>query len=157
MKQLLHIFLFSYLFTCSVGVWAFAPTEIRIDSPTVKYAPIAFMQGGSPVFTSEKITISGIFPNPASTSASLEYEITGDLRDAKIIISNVLGSSLGEYKLTKDLRKVQFDTSEFAPGIYFYTLSVDGKSLFTRKLIIRHSSWGSYAWNLYERFARIYM
>ena len=119
---------------------AFAPVEIKIDSPSVRYARMAFLQGGNPVFTNEKITVSGIFPNPASTSAALEYEITGELRDAKIIISNVLGSSLGEYKLTRDAHKVQFNTAEFAPGIYFYTLSVDGKSLFTRKLIIRHSS-----------------
>ncbi len=98
------------------------------------------MQGGSPVFTNEKITVSGIFPNPAITSAALEYEITGELREAKIIISNVLGSSIGEYKLTKDARKMQFDTSDFAPGIYFYTLSVDGKSLFTRKLVVRRTS-----------------
>jgi hypothetical protein len=140
MKQLLRIFLYCYTVFCSATVWAFAPTEIRIDSPAVKYAHMTFMQGGSPVFTNEKITVSGVFPNPASTSAALEYEITGELKEAKIIISNVLGSSLGEYKLTRDAHKVQFNTAEFAPGIYFYTLSVDGKSLFTRKLIIRHSS-----------------
>jgi hypothetical protein len=97
-------------------------------------------QGGSPVFSNEKITISGVFPNPATTSAALEYEITGEIREAKITISNVLGNGIGEYRLTRDNRKLQFDTSDFAPGVYFYTLFVDGKSLFTRKLIIRHSS-----------------
>ncbi|MDJ1466641.1 T9SS type A sorting domain-containing protein [Cytophagaceae bacterium DM2B3-1] len=139
MRQLLLIFLSSYFLTCSVGVWAVTPTEVRIDSPSVKYTHTTF-QGGVPAFSNDKITISGIYPNPATTSAALEYDITGELKEAKILISNVLGSSIGEYKLTREGHKMQLDTSEFAPGIYFYTLSVDGKSIFTRKLIIRHSS-----------------
>ncbi|MCU0354391.1 MAG: T9SS type A sorting domain-containing protein [Cytophagales bacterium] len=131
--------LLTCLVVCQIAVpvaRALAPEPV----PMVYYRYTKPFQGGSPVFSNEKITISGVFPNPATTSAALEYEITGEIREAKITISNVLGNGIGEYRLTRDNRKLQFDTSDFAPGVYFYTLFVDGKSLFTRKLIIRHSS-----------------
>jgi len=140
MKQHLLTFLAAYFLTCSIGLWAFAPTDRNTDVPSVKFTQAAIMQGGSPVFSNEKITISGIFPNPATSYAALEYEITGDLREAKITISNVLGNSISEHRLTREARKLQFDISDYAPGIYFYTLSIDGTSLFTRKLVVRHSS-----------------
>ena len=131
-----------FLLACLVVCQTAAP-DARALSPEpvpVTYRYTKPFQGGAPVFSNEKITVSGVFPNPATTSAALEYEITGEIREAKITISNVLGNGIGEYRLTRDNRKLQFDTSDFAPGVYFYTLFVDGKSLFTRKLIIRHSS-----------------
>lgn len=139
MKHYLHTALLLYFLACSFGVFARTRTAPPADTPSVKYIRSVF-QNGSPIFSNEKITVSGVFPNPAFATATLEYEITGELKEAKFTLSNVLGSSVAEYKLSKDSRKLQFAVTDFAPGIYFYTLSTDGKSLFTRKLIIRHPS-----------------
>lgn len=95
-------------------------------------------QNGNPIFSNEKIVISGLYPNPVAAVATLEYEISGDVKDVKIIVASVLGNTLAEHKLVKEMRKLQFSTSDYPPGIYFYTLSVDGKNMCTRKLIVRH-------------------
>ncbi len=139
MKHFLHISLLIYFLACSFGVFARPRTAPSTDAPSVRQIRNVF-QNGSPVFSNDKITVSGVFPNPAFATATLEYEITGELKEAKFTLSNVLGSSVAEYKLSRESRKLQFAVTDFAPGIYFYTLSTDGKSLFTRKLIIRHPS-----------------
>lgn len=139
MKHFLHTTLLIYFLACSFSVFARTRTAPPADTPSVRQVRSVF-QNGSPVFSNEKITVSGVFPNPAFATATLEYEITGEMKETKFTLSNVLGSAVAEYKLSRESRKLQFAVTDFAPGIYFYTLSADGKSLFTRKLIIRHPS-----------------
>jgi hypothetical protein len=98
------------------------------------------------LFANEHISVSSIYPNPASTSASVKYRLLGGLREAKIVLCNVLGNVVGEYRLnkeskeSKDLTELQITTSTLSSGVYFYTLSLDGRNVVTRKLIIRHPS-----------------
>jgi hypothetical protein len=100
-------------------------------------------QVGDQLFSNEKISISSIYPNPASSYASIDYNLSNqkDQKDqAKIILCNVLGNVVGEYPLVKDAKRLYISTQELSSGVYFYTLSVEGKSLITKKLIIRHQS-----------------
>lgn len=98
------------------------------------------------LFANEQISVSSIYPNPASSSASVKYRFLGGLRDARIVLCNVLGNVVGEYRLnkesreSKELTELQITTSTLASGVYFYTLSLDGRNVVTRKLIIRHPS-----------------
>ncbi len=92
------------------------------------------------LFNNEDISVSSIYPNPASTSASVKYRFLGGLRDAKIVLCNVLGNVVGEYRLSRDLNELQISTNALASGVYFYTLSLDGRNVVTRKLIVRHPS-----------------
>jgi hypothetical protein len=95
---------------------------------------------GETLFSNEKISISSIYPNPASAYASIDYQLFRDTDNAKIILCNVLGNVVGEYTLIRDAKRLHISTLELNSGVYFYTLSVDGKSLITRKLIIKHHS-----------------
>ena len=95
------------------------------------------------LFNNEHISVSSIYPNPASTSASIKYRFAGGLREAKIVLCNVLGNVVGEYRLTREAREMtelHISTSTLASGVYFYTLSLDGRNVVTRKLIVRHPS-----------------
>ncbi len=95
------------------------------------------------LFNNAQISVSSIYPNPASTSASVKYRFLGGLRDAKIVLCNVLGNVVGEYRLSreaKEMTELQIATSSLASGVYFYTLSLDGRNVVTRKLIVRHPS-----------------
>ncbi len=95
------------------------------------------------LFNNEQISVSSIYPNPASASASVKYRFGGGLREAKIVLCNVLGNVVGEYRLSRearDLTDLQIVTSSLASGVYFYTLSLDGRNVVTRKLIVRHPS-----------------
>ncbi len=95
---------------------------------------------GDVLFSNEKISISNVYPNPASAYASIDYQLARNTDKAKIVLCNVLGNVVGEYTLIRDAKTLHISTLELNSGVYFYTLSVDGKSLVTRKLIIKHHS-----------------
>lgn len=97
-----------------------------------------FLKMEDRLFTNDKITVSNIYPNPANEYAEIDYSIQGNFIEAKIVIYNMLGSSVNNYDLDKAERKVRISTAEMANGIYFYQLSLDGKKVATKKLLIRH-------------------
>ena len=90
------------------------------------------------LFSSDKLTVSNIYPNPADDHADIDYVISSQVGEAKITFYNVLGSEMKEEVLEKDQRKVRISTKEWNNGIYLYQLSSDGKSLVTKKLLVRH-------------------
>lgn len=90
------------------------------------------------LYSSERIVVSNIYPNPASEFAELDYSIQNSVRDAKVIFYNVLGSQVGEFNLDKSDRKLRVNTREMPTGVYFYQLAVDGKKVATKKMLVRH-------------------
>jgi len=90
------------------------------------------------LYSNDKITVSNIYPNPASEYAEIDYTISSGVRDAKLIIYNVLGSQMQELPLNKNDRKLRVVTSEMPTGLYFYQLAVDGKKVATKKMLVRH-------------------
>lgn len=89
------------------------------------------------IYASDDLKINDVYPNPVSDFAVIDYNIANKDIEAKIIIHNVLGSIIGEYKLPSLENKITIKTDEFNPGVYFYTLYVDNDGVMTRKLIIR--------------------
>jgi len=90
------------------------------------------------LYVSDKISVSNVYPNPASEYAELDYSISPDLRDAKLVFYNVLGSQMQEYTLNKAERKVRVNTKDMPTGLYFYQLSLEGKKVATKKMLVRH-------------------
>ena len=90
------------------------------------------------MYANDRITVSNIYPNPASESAQVDYQIIGPVSEAKLILLNILGSPVAEYELEKTDRKVQIATRDLSTGYYFYQLSLDGKKVATKKLLVRH-------------------
>ena len=90
------------------------------------------------LFVNEKITVSNVYPNPASEYAELDYTVLSGVRDARIVINNVLGSVVAEYSLDRNSRKLRINTRELPSGIYFYQLSLDGRKVATKKMLVRH-------------------
>lgn len=90
------------------------------------------------LFVNDKISVSNIYPNPASEYAELDFSISPGLRDAKLTFYNVLGSQMAEFTLGKSDRKLRINTKDMPTGLYFYQLSVDGKKVATKKMLVRH-------------------
>jgi hypothetical protein len=90
------------------------------------------------LFSNEKLTVSNIYPNPADDHADIDYVISSQVGEAKITFYNILGNEMKEEVLEKDQRKVRVSTKDWNNGIYLYQLSADGKSLVTKKLLVRH-------------------
>lgn len=95
-------------------------------------------QSGEKLFSNDEATISSIYPNPASGHAFIDYSLSGSVREAKVVLYNVLGSPVSEYVLNRDEKKVRIGTFGLESGFYYYTLFVDGKSLVTRRLVVKH-------------------
>jgi hypothetical protein len=82
-------------------------------------------------------TLSGAYPNPANNTVNFEYSLnTGNT--GNVIIRNLLGSVVKKSVFNGSEGKLAVYTGDLPEGIYFYSLDVDGKTMTTRKLIVRH-------------------
>jgi Secretion system C-terminal sorting domain len=89
------------------------------------------------LFSNEKLNVRKIYPNPASSVAFLDYQMIESIQ-AKVTIRNLLGKVVREYDLEKGDKQIKIPTIRFEAGIYFYTLSINGKALKAKKLVIDH-------------------
>ncbi|RIV21630.1 T9SS C-terminal target domain-containing protein [Fibrisoma montanum] len=90
------------------------------------------------MFANDRISVSNIYPNPASEFAEIDYQINGPVGDARLTLLNILGSPIAEYSLDQNERKIRIQTRELATGYYLYRLSLNGKIVATKKLLVRH-------------------
>lgn len=97
-----------------------------------------FISSEDRLFSSDKLTVSNIYPNPADDHADVDYIIASSVGETKITFYNVLGNEMKEEMLDKDQKKLRVSTREWNNGIYLYQLSSEGKSLVTKKLLVRH-------------------
>ena len=89
------------------------------------------------LYESEDITLSDAYPNPVSENAIIQYRFFDETKEAKILIHNVLGSIVGEYKLLPSENQLKISTQELNPGVYFYTLYLDKQVKVTKKLLVK--------------------
>lgn len=85
----------------------------------------------------DQIRFSQAFPNPASNSTSFNYSLPAGINLAKLEVHNLLGSVVKEKIITEPQGKITLSTADLKEGMYFYTLSAEGKSVISGKLIIR--------------------
>ena len=90
------------------------------------------------MYADDRIVVSNIYPNPASEAAEVDYQLLITVGEAKLILLNVLGAPVAEYELDRGNNKVRINTRDFSTGWYFYQLSLDGKKVATKKLLVRH-------------------
>jgi Secretion system C-terminal sorting domain len=97
-----------------------------------------FISSEDRLFSNDRLTVSNIYPNPADDFANIDYVMSSQTGETKITFYNVLGNEMKEEMLDKDQKKVRVSTKEWNNGIYLYQLSSEGKSLVTKKLLVRH-------------------
>jgi Secretion system C-terminal sorting domain len=89
------------------------------------------------VFQSKDITIHDIYPNPVNDQAYIEYKLHNEALKVRMVIHNILGSSLNDLNLPHTETKVKIEAADLSPGVYFYTIYLDNIGILTRKLIVR--------------------
>jgi len=77
------------------------------------------------------------FPNPANEKFTVNCTLTG-FETARLVLQNVLGSEVREQTISGGSGKIIMNVGDLPEGVYFYSLFVNGKSISTRKLLIRH-------------------
>jgi len=88
---------------------------------------------GSKVIAENKLTAS---PNPANSMTMIGYTLSQESQSGKILIHNMLGSVVEEINLTDKQSSILLMTDGYKPGVYFYTLLVDNKTVSTKKLVV---------------------
>jgi len=84
-----------------------------------------------------KNTLSGAYPNPANNVVNFEYSLnTGN--NGSVVIRNLVGMVIKQSDLISSDNKIAVLTSDLPDGIYFYSFVVDGRTVSTHKLIIKH-------------------
>jgi len=137
----LNSFYRTLLFSNTAVVESTAVSNIEIVEKSVDKRPSGIESNSraeEQLYSSDKITVSNIYPNPASEYAEVDYSISPELRDAKLIVYNVLGSQMAEYPLMKNDTKLRINTREMSTGLYFYQLALEGKKVATKKMLVRH-------------------
>ncbi|GAB3508551.1 hypothetical protein GCM10027341_44500 [Spirosoma knui] len=109
-------------------------------TPTSDARPVPAQEGKGEnrMFSNEKIWVSNAYPNPADDVAELDYQFNGGASEAKLTLLNILGGPVAEYELERSDRKLRIGTRDLATGYYLYQLTVDGKKVATKRLLVRH-------------------
>lgn len=81
--------------------------------------------------------VSNAYPNPAASMVYFDYQLPANTNNAKIKISNLLGTELNVVQLSKSEGKAGIDVSNLQNGVYFYSLIVDNAATMTRKFVVK--------------------
>ncbi len=90
------------------------------------------------LFSNDRLTVSNLYPNPADASTTVDYAMSGSGNQAKLAFFNALGNPVGDYEFDRNERRMNIVTEKWPNGVYFYQLSLDGRTLATKKLLVRH-------------------
>lgn len=86
----------------------------------------------------EDISISEVYPNPASNAAFINLDIPAELNDAQLIVTNLLGSEVKNFKINERSGKLSIDVGDLKNGLYFCTIKVHGQLLESKRLVVNH-------------------
>lgn len=112
----------------------FKPTINRLEA-AMKLKPLSPLFNEDVLFSDDNISVMKVHPNPATVVAYLDYKMNEKIQ-AKLTISNLLGKVVDEFKLQAGEHKLKIPTANYVSGIYLYTLSINGKVLKSKKLIV---------------------
>ena len=93
--------------------------------------------GENYLFVNDRVQVSHLYPNPAVDYAEIDFQINSGVQDVKLTFYNILGQEIKEITLERDQRSMRIPMRDFNSGMYMYQLSIDGRSVATKKLIVR--------------------
>lgn len=85
----------------------------------------------------EMILLGQSYPNPASTEATLNYQLLGSPKAAELIFREAMGGKIVKIvDLNPNGKMVNVNLQGFRNGLYAYTLVVDGKPVATKMIMV---------------------
>jgi len=77
------------------------------------------------------------FPNPFSQNTTIYYHLSDGVSNAQLIISDVAGAVVKTFTLNAlDNGQVNIKDGELSPGVYFYSLIIDGKKVDAKQMTL---------------------
>jgi hypothetical protein len=75
-------------------------------------------------------------PNPFTAQTEIRFRIPQDARNAFVYIFDMTGKMLKQIPVSPDDTSVTVQGYELSPGIYLYSLAVDGQEIDTKRMIL---------------------
>lgn len=91
-----------------------------------------------PTLVKSNVLSVEVYPNPASQSATVNYSLPSNYRQATLVLRNMIGEELKTIRLNSSKGKQTISTYDLPNGVYFYSIIGDGKTIATKKLIVKH-------------------
>lgn len=99
-------------------------TSVSLDKPALK--PIVALSVDA-------------FPNPTSNSVTVKYSLPSNYSNGKITIRNMIGRTLKSINIKEGINgKHVISTADLPSGVYFYSIMGNGRTLSTKKLVVKH-------------------
>jgi len=83
-------------------------------------------------------SVSEPFPNPASSTVNFDYKLSNGGNNLNLMVYNLLGSLVKNVDLSETTGSVKLDVAGMDAGMYFYSFMMDGKTLTSKKFIVKH-------------------
>ncbi|WP_162903100.1 LamG-like jellyroll fold domain-containing protein [Taibaiella koreensis] len=91
------------------------------------------------VASTEHFFLEQNIPNPASDLTTIRYDVPSFRDGAAIVLFGAQGQKIRTEKISKTGKGCYtLDTKSLEPGVYYYTLLIDGKKSRTRKMVVIH-------------------
>ncbi len=130
----------NYRIQSAVGISIIEYTFFNKDNPD-ENVKIIVKYDSSPAAIDENILknirISEIYPNPASNSVAIDYDMPVEVDYANVKIFNLLGVVVKEQQVDIRNNQMKMNVMDINSGIYFYTLFINGEVYITKKLVVR--------------------
>jgi hypothetical protein len=137
MKQLLHIFSFAILFVIGMSA-SLQASSIERTKSVVAISGFSGFGNGDIKPNQNRLGVTEIYPNPAHNVVNADYTFPANVKSAKVVIFNILGTKIEEQELNRTDKQVSINTTDYAGGVYIFTISVDGVSEFSKRMIVKH-------------------
>jgi len=118
--------------------YVFFDTNNTNDSISVIANYDAINNTGINELNGNDVSIRDAYPNPSNNYTTFNYSLPKQTTNAKITLRNLLGSEVLSANLDELNGKKTISTADLKEGIYFYSLIVNDKIYYTRKLVVRH-------------------
>lgn len=76
------------------------------------------------------------YPNPATDKVSIEHNLSSNTGKTELVIKNITGAVLYSTPIN-GTTKTNVSLENFSAGIYFYSIENQGKTIATKKLIVK--------------------
>jgi len=78
------------------------------------------------------------YPNPATSQVTIQYDLANSASTSnRIVITNLVGNKVCTFPITSASGRRTIDLTNLVAGIYFYSLESNGRTISTKKLIVK--------------------
>lgn len=126
---------YSVYFTDTLKGWA--GTNILIHTTDGGGPPVGIQQIGTGIPSDYKLYQN--YPNPFNPVTNIKYSVKSETSNVKLIVYDLQGKQielLVNQKQPAGTYRVDWNASGYSSGIYFYSLSIDGKTIDTKKMAL---------------------